>query len=62
MVYMLAGWFARAYHGQIEDVVAILKLRWELLNRPYMERWISELNLNQEWSNAKRIAEISESI
>ena len=46
---------------QIEDVAAILKLRWELLNRPYLERWISELNLNQEWQNAKRMAEISES-
>ena len=47
---------------QIEDAATILKLRWELLNRPYTERWISELNLNQEWSSAKRIAEISESI
>jgi uncharacterized nucleotidyltransferase DUF6036 len=46
---------------QIEDVAAILRLRWELLNRAYLERWISELNLNEEWSNAKRMAEISES-
>jgi hypothetical protein len=46
---------------QIEDVAAILKLRWELLNRPYLERWISELNLDEEWSNAKHMAEISES-
>jgi hypothetical protein len=46
---------------QIEDVAAILKLRWELLNRPYLERWISELNLNAEWSDAKRVAGISQS-
>lgn len=37
---MLAGSFASAYHGQIEDVVAILKLQWESLNRPYLEKWI----------------------
>jgi hypothetical protein len=61
IVYMLAGSFASAYHGQIEDVVAILKLQWEALNRPYLERWISELSLNEEWSNAKRLAGISES-
>jgi hypothetical protein len=46
---------------QIEDVAAILRLRWESLNRPYLERWISELNLNEEWSDAKRMSEISES-
>ncbi len=45
---------------QIEDVAAILKLRWGSLNRSYMERWISELNLNEEWNNAKRRAEVSE--
>lgn len=44
---------------QIEDVSAILKLRWGLLNRPYLERWISQLNLNEQWSNAKRVAGIS---
>ncbi len=46
---------------QIEDVAAILKLRWELLNGPYLERWISELGLNNEWSDAKRVAGISKS-
>jgi Nucleotidyltransferase of unknown function (DUF6036) len=45
---------------QIEDVAAILRLRWELLNRPYLERWISELSLNEGWSDAKRVAGISE--
>jgi hypothetical protein len=46
---------------QIEDVAAILRLRWEALDRPYMEKWISELELRQEWSHAKRIAGISKS-
>ena len=46
---------------QIEDVAGILRLRWEVLDRSYLERWISELDLKQEWSNAKRMAEIAES-
>jgi hypothetical protein len=45
---------------QIEDVATILKLRWESLNRPYLERWISDLHLNEEWNSAKRLAGISE--
>ena len=45
---------------QIEDVATILRLRWESLDRPYVERWISELNLDKEWSNAKAIAGIPE--
>ncbi len=46
---------------QIEDVAAILRLRWEVLDGSYLERWISESDLKQEWSNAKRMAEIAES-
>jgi len=46
---------------QIEDVASILMLRWEALDRCYLEKWISELDLNQEWSHAKRIAGISAS-
>lgn len=46
---------------QTEDVASILRLRWEALDRPYLEKWISELDLNQEWIHAKRIAGISES-
>lgn len=45
---------------QIEDVAAILRLRWETLDGRYLEKWISELNLKQEWSNAKHLAEISD--
>ncbi len=45
---------------QIEDVATILRLRWELLDRIYLEKWISELNLDKEWSNSKGIAGISE--
>jgi len=45
---------------QIEDVATILRLRWESLDRPYLERWISELNLSEQWSNAKEMAGFSE--
>jgi Nucleotidyltransferase of unknown function (DUF6036) len=45
---------------QIEDVAAIFRLRWETLDRRYLEKWISELNLKQEWTNAKHLAEISD--
>lgn len=45
---------------QVEDAATVLKLRWEGLNRTYLEKWISELDLKQEWSHAKRIAGISE--
>jgi hypothetical protein len=43
---------------QVEDVAAILRLRWEALNQSYLEKWISELDLKQEWSHAKRITGI----
>ena len=46
---------------QLEDVATILRLQWEALGRSYLERWICELDLKQEWSHAKRIAGISES-
>jgi hypothetical protein len=45
---------------QVEDVAAILRLRWEALDQAYLEKWVSELDLKQEWSHAKRIAGISE--
>lgn len=46
---------------QIEDVATILRLRWDVLDRSYLGKWIYELDLKQEWSHAKRIAGISES-
>lgn len=43
---------------QIEDVASILRLQWESLDRPYLEKWISALDLNEEWNNVTRIAGI----
>jgi hypothetical protein len=46
---------------QVEDVATILRLRQQALDQSYLEKWISELDLKQEWSHAKHIAGISES-
>jgi hypothetical protein len=44
----------------IEDVAGILRMRWESLDRSYMERWILELGLKSEWDKARRAAGISD--
>jgi Nucleotidyltransferase of unknown function (DUF6036) len=41
---------------QIEDAAAILRLRWEALDRTYLEKWISDLGLQDQWSVARRAA------
>jgi hypothetical protein len=54
-------WSKRAQsQRQIEDVVAILRVRWDALHRPYLERWILELGLTKEWDDAQRTAGISD--
>ena len=45
---------------QLEDVAGILKVRWDSLDHTYLEKWIVELELESEWSGAKRLAGISE--
>jgi uncharacterized nucleotidyltransferase DUF6036 len=44
---------------QIEDVSAILRMRWESLDQLYLRKWIRELRLEKEWNDARRAAEIS---
>jgi hypothetical protein len=46
---------------QIEDVAAILRVRWETLDKSYLERWIVELGLKKEWADARGAAGVSES-
>jgi hypothetical protein len=41
---------------QIEDVVGILKVRGKELDRAYIEKWISELDLSSEWTRARQSA------
>jgi hypothetical protein len=41
---------------QIEDVGAMLRLRGDALDRSYLEKWISELGLEEQWIAARRAA------
>jgi hypothetical protein len=45
---------------QIEDVAAILRMRWDSLDHIYLEKWISELGLAKEWNGARSAAGVSE--
>ncbi len=45
---------------QIEDVAAILRVRRAELDHSYLEKWILELGLKQEWTDAQRAGGISE--
>lgn len=45
---------------QIEDATAILRLRWEQLDRPYLERWIFDLGLQDQWRLARQAAGLPE--
>jgi hypothetical protein len=44
---------------QIEDVAAILRVRFDGLDRGYVEKWIEELGLNERWSEAQRVAALN---
>jgi len=44
---------------QIEDVAGILKLRFPELDRAYVERWVRELELGQQWEDARERAGIN---
>ena len=44
---------------QIEDVVTILRARWAILDRAYVEKWIGEIGLEEEWNQAKNGAGIT---
>lgn len=43
-------------YRQLEDVASVLSVRGESLDRRYIEKWIAELGLTSQWSEAKRIA------
>jgi hypothetical protein len=44
---------------QIEDAVAIMRIQGDILDQPYLEKWISELELNDHWMLARRSAGLS---
>ena len=41
---------------QRRDVVQLLERTWERLDQPYLEKWIDELELRDEWSRALILA------
>ena len=43
----------------IEDAAGILRLRSQSLDRAYLEKWITNLGLSEQWSNAQRAAGIA---
>ena len=45
---------------QIDDVAAILRLRRDAIDRSYMEKWISSLQLGEQWSAARVAAGMSD--
>ena len=50
-------WAKRAQsQRQLEDVVGILRLRGDSLDRAYIEKWVAELQLGPEWKNALLMA------
>ena len=46
---------------QVEDVAAVLRLRGEALDRGYLDKWISELGLAEQWAQARLTAGLQES-
>jgi hypothetical protein len=52
--------WAKLAHSQrqIEDAVGIMKIRRDSLDRLYLEKWISQLELTKEWNAALRLAEL----
>ena len=44
---------------QIEDVAKVLAAQWKALDQIYLSKWIGELELQEQWSAAKRSAEIA---
>ncbi len=45
---------------QIEGVAPVLGAQWKTLDQAYLSRWIGGLQLQEQWSVAKRAAEITD--
>lgn len=41
---------------QIEDAARMLRVRAAQLDQAYVERWVGELGLDEQWAEVKRIA------
>jgi hypothetical protein len=45
---------------QIEDAAAIVRVLGEALDKPYLEKWITELGLAEQWVLARRTAGLTD--
>jgi hypothetical protein len=45
---------------QVEDVAAILRVRFESLDHTYLAQWIDGLGVRKEWNDAQRVAGLSD--
>lgn len=45
---------------QLEDVASIVRVQWNVLDLPYLEKWTASLQLQPQWKEARRQAEIGE--
>jgi hypothetical protein len=41
---------------QLDDAASIIRVRGDLLDRNYIEKWVKELGLDQQWKAAKQLA------
>ena len=41
---------------QIEDVAALLRVRFDALDHGYVEKWIEQLDLSKQWEEAQEVA------
>jgi len=44
---------------QIDDAAGILRIQGDSLDRAYLDKWVGELNLEQEWNVARLLARTS---
>jgi hypothetical protein len=43
---------------QVEDVAAILKFKWNSLDKAYLQKWLKDLQLEVEWNIALKAADL----
>ncbi len=48
----------RPFNRQIEDAAGILKVRKDELDLSYIEKWVHELGLMAQWSQARQLADM----
>jgi hypothetical protein len=42
----------------VEDVAAILKFKWNSLDKAYLQKWLKDLQLEVEWNIALKAADL----